>query len=285
MILIISLPRGLYRMTICQDCQNVCKCDYCDHNLTTIGKEGGKLSMICSECQSAYDYPKTCSKCFSNKISSTYGGRDYLETKISENVELLGKIDISKRLFDPLLDYSIYSKVIITHVENIFLGIDYTSIEDASKTLVELLTALPNDCKVVLDYKLNNSEILDGIEKPIDWFEKVLKKEKENRMIFKFPPFYNILLVSVVDKNKQNALNKLTLFESEFREIELAKNQDIKITKPYFAKMIRRKGYFTMHLMIKFPKGYTRISELQREVLKLKRRYQVTIRVNPRHTL
>jgi primosomal protein N' (replication factor Y) (superfamily II helicase) len=296
-ILIISLPRGLYRLTSCKDCGHIFVCDNCDYNLTTV-LQGKAKSLVCSECQSSYTYPSSCPKCAGHKIESNFGGRDYLQEKLDAREIVSGgqEVAVSNRLYDPNLDYSSFTKIIITHVENIFLGIDYTSVEDGAKSLSELLMHLEDNTQVVLDYKMQNEDMLDGLSQPLSWFEAILIKEKENREFFKFPPYYNILLFSASEKTNQAASNKLlalrqdllAYMEETTSKGGMADNEaslSIKPSKPYHAKILRKKGLYTMHMLFKFPKGYAKITSLQKEVLRLKKMYRVIVRTNPRHTL
>ena len=276
--LIISLPRGLYRLTKCKICKHTFKCENCDNNLTTI-KVGTRNMLVCSECQTQYEYPTTCPKCSSPEIESMFGGRDYLEDQLEKN-EL--DVEVSNRIFDPLLDYTSYNRIIITHAENLFLGIDYQSIEEAAKSLTELLVNINPDTQVVFDQKEGIS-ILDGIEDPIKWFNDILEKEKLNRERFAFPPAVNLILISASDKNHSQAQAKLNVVRKELLALQIELPELGKPSYPYEAKMLRRRGFYTMHMFIKYPKNYSNVTLLNIEVAELKSRYRLIVRLNPRH--
>ncbi|MGL4758786.1 MAG: hypothetical protein ACRCXZ_05595 [Patescibacteria group bacterium] len=276
--LIISLPRGLYRLTKCLICKHVFQCDNCDNNLTTI-KQNNKLILLCSECQSSYNYPSQCPKCSSKEINSLFGGRDYLEEVLVQN-EL--QVDVSNRIFNSTLNYKQYNKIILTHTENLFLGIDYQSIEENAKSLSELLLNLEENTKVVFDQAVSN-QILDGINNPLKWYQEIIEQESINRKKFSFPPEVNLLLISSSEKNKSNAISKLNIVRSEILELKSILKDVGTPSYPYEAKMLKRKGMYTMHMYIKYPKNYSEVSTLNRKLNELKSRYRIVIRLNPRH--
>jgi primosomal protein N' (replication factor Y) (superfamily II helicase) len=276
--LVISLPRGLYRLTKCKICKHTFKCENCDNNLTTF-KVGIKNILVCSECQSQYDYPKTCPKCNSPEIESQFGGRDYLEDQLEKN-DL--NVEVSNRIYDPLLDYNDYDRIIITHAENLFLGIDYQSIEEAAKSLTELLVNVQDQTKIVFDQKSGGS-ILDGIESPIKWFNDIITREKLNREKFAFPPAVNLILISSSDKSHSQAEAKLNVVRKELIELQIKLPELGKPSYPYEAKMLRRRGFYTMHMFIKYPKNYSNVTTLNQCIAELKNRYRLTVRLNPRH--
>jgi primosomal protein N' len=277
--LIISLPRGLYRLTKCGDCKHTFKCDNCDNNLTTI-KQGTKNILICSECQQTYPYPKSCPNCRSTEINSMFGGRDYLQDKIDNNEV---KADISNRIYDPSLDYFNYTKVIVTHSENLFLGIDYQSVEEVSKSLTELILNLNENTELIFDQK-NGLYRFDTIGKPLEWFMTIMEEEKKNRAKFYFPPNNNLILISSYEKSLTQAIAKLRTVREELLFLKENSLPELGTpSQPYEAKMLRRKGMFTMHLYIKYPKNYENITILNTKIQELKTQYRLTVRLNPRH--
>jgi primosomal protein N' len=277
--LIISLPRGLYRLTKCDDCKFIFKCDSCDNNLTTV-RSGNYNILICSECQTNYPYPNKCTKCSSTAIKSLFGGRDYLEEKLlSEEIQA----DVSNRLYDPTINYHQYNKVIITHSENLFIGIDYQSIEEVTKSLTELILNLKDEVELVFDQKLG-SENLENITNPIDWFNRIMIKEKANREKHAFPPANNLILISASEKTHNQAISKLLATRQELLFLKENLLPELgKPSQPYEAKMLKRKGLYTMHLYLKYPKNYENLTQLNKKIIELKKQYRLTVRLNPRH--
>ena len=276
--LIISLPRGLYRLTKCGICKHIFKCENCDNNLTTI-RINNYNNLVCSECQTQYPYPKQCPSCSSVDIQSMFGGRDYLEEQVNLSEY---EADISNRIFDPLIDYSVYSKIIITHGENLFLGVDYQSVEETAKSLTELVLHLTNDAQLVIDQQSENS-MLNGLENPIEWYRRLLKKESENRDKFAFPPAVNLILITASEKTKSQAQAKLQVVRKEIIELKSSLPELGLPSYPYEAKMLKRKGFYTMHMFMKYPKNYKNITLLNQRITILKNQYRLTVRLNPRH--
>jgi primosomal protein N' len=209
-----------------------------------------------------------------------FGGRDYLQDKIDNNEV---KADISNRLFDPSLDYSQYNKIIITHSENLFLGVDYQSIEEVSKSLTELILNLNENSELIFDQK-NGLDKFDTIGKPLEWFTRIMEEEKLNRTKFYFPPNNNLILISSYEKSLTQAILKLKAVREELLFLKENSLQDLGTpSQPYEARMLRRKGMYTMHLYIKYPKNYVNITELNTKINELKSQYRLTVRLNPRH--
>jgi primosomal protein N' (replication factor Y) (superfamily II helicase) len=292
LVLIISLPKGLFRLTLCKDCNYRFCCDNCSTNLVTFAdsKSNNNRNLFCNECQSTYNYPKICPKCGSNNISSLFGGRQNLEELINTNSlkieEKNLKIDLSNRIFDPQLDYKQYDKIIITHLENLFLGIDYTSLEDGAKSLVELLLNINPKTQICFDLHLQDQTLLDDIDNPISWYQKLLINEQKNRQLYNFPPFYNLILISATEKKSTLAYDKLKACYLELQHFIKVNNLDeVFLQQPYPAKILKRKGMYTYHLLLNFPKNYSNISILQSKIKELKQHYYLQIRVNPKHTI
>ena len=277
-ILVISLPRGLYRLTKCLDCKFTFRCSNCDNNLTTI-KQNNKNILLCSECQTEYPYPKNCTSCKSYNLSSLYGGRDYLQEKLDSN-EL--KVDVSNKIFDIELDYTQYQKIIITHCENLFLGVDYQAIEETCKSLTELLINLANHTEVVFDNKQGN-QYLEGIDKPLEWFSNIMAKESMNREKFFFPPANNLILFTANEKTNIQAIAKLQATRQELLHLQTTLQELGKPSHPYEARILRRKGLYSMHLYLKYPKNYSQITELNSAIRRIKKQYNLIVRLNPRH--
>ena len=299
-ILIISLPKGSYRLTVCQDCHTKVRCSNCDYNMTAIVTEVKNSDQVrmpytlhCSECQNSQPYPKNCNTCGSNNITSNYGGRDLLASKIDSMSDTFLKtntITTSNRIFDPSVDYTEYNKIIITHSENLFLGIDYTSVENNAKSLTELLYCCNQNTDIVFDTlefdENEKSNILDGIANPLEWYNNIIKVEREQREMFLFPPYYNITLISTSEKTREIAKNKLLTVRSQLQQYYADNGLKLPtILPPYNSQILKKRGLYTMHLQVKFPKNYVKISELQSVIAQLKANYRLTIRVNPRHTM
>lgn len=312
-ILFVHPRKGLYQITKCQDCGYVFGCDHCDAKLTTYRAFEKNLQLICHQCQSYYNYPNCCPMCKGNKIDSKYGGIDELaellsteyqleSTKIDSKSKIIypnqiedpdnRKVFLTTRIFDPSIPYSSFSKIIFIHAENLMASPDYLVGEETYRNLTEIFLQITDQTEIIFDTTSPHlaffqdliriqSEHTDST-KPRDWYEGFLEVEKATRDKFGFPPFQNLVLITTQEKNKEksgqlinSARKYLMSVQKEFPEI--------KITTPYPARFLKRRGMFSFHLLVKYPRQYSKFFEFQKIIRYVKSQYRVQVRLNPRH--
>lgn len=317
-ILFVHPRRGLYQLTICEECGHTFGCENCDAKLTTYRKLGNNLELICHQCQSYYKYPETCSKCGSHKIFSKYGGIDdlvenlerELQTKIinlskkvfeksEENKEpsglykkYPGEIFATTRIFDPSVDYSKFDKIIFVQAENLLAHLDYLVQEETYKNIAEILSQISEKTEVIFD---TNTPGLDFFKDLIklnkdhpnpktihQWFLKALENEKKQRELFGFPPFKNLLLLTSQEKKREKALDLIQGAERELKNYQKDLSE-ITISNSYPARFLKRKGMHSYHLLIKYPRQYKDFAKLRELVTKTADLYNLQVRLNPRH--
>jgi primosomal protein N' (replication factor Y) (superfamily II helicase) len=312
-ILFVHPRRGLYQITKCQDCGYVFGCDHCDAKLTTYRAYEKNLQLICHQCQSYYNYPNCCPMCKGNKIDSKYGGIDELAELLKKEYQLdpikidskskiiypnqnedpeNEKVFLTTRIFDPLIPYSSFSKIIFIHAENLMASPDYLVGEETYRNLSEIFLQVTDQTEVIFDTTSPHLAFFQDLIRihcehseyvqPRDWYEGFLETEKETRDKFGFPPFQNLVLITTQEKNKEksgqlinSARKYLMSVQKEFPEI--------KITTPYPARFLKRRGMFSFHLLVKYPRQYSRFFEFQKIIRYVKSQYRVQVRLNPRH--
>jgi primosomal protein N' (replication factor Y) len=110
-----------------------------------------------------------------------------------------------------------------------------------------------------------------------------MEEELVNRQKYQFPPFNNLLLLTTQEKDYQKSLQKLHATK-EYLEKMKSEIPGISWGKVYPARLLRRKGYYSHHLLLKFPKNYSHFPILQKTILGLASLYKLQVRLNPRHT-
>jgi primosomal protein N' len=116
----------------------------------------------------------------------------------------------------------------------------------------------------------------------ITWYTDFVKEESKNRQKFQFPPFDNLILLTTQEKSKEKSLQKINsarqyLFGYK-NELQL-----ITIGSPYQAKFLKRKGMFSHHLLVKFPRQYAQYFQLRDIIKSVASTYSLQARLNPRH--
>jgi primosomal protein N' (replication factor Y) (superfamily II helicase) len=314
MLLMIHCRRGLFQLTLCQKCGHKFECQNCTANLVTYRKKTGIMELLCHQCQTSYNYPDKCPSCSSTQVISKYNGLDGTEEEIRTNFKLetvrLDKLSNDKllnffqnlpktktvclttRLFDPLIDYKQFDKIIFLSAENLLASPDYLVQEDTYKQIADLLMSVDRE-KTEISFETKNieSDFFNGLlnlsqsseQNAIkNWYENFLEKELQVRQIFKLPPFWNLLLLTTQEKTNQIAQKKL---EEVYKYLETLKSEfpEISYSKPYQAKFLKRKGKFSYHLLIKFPRQYEKFFKLRKDIFSLGSTHNLQIRLNPRH--
>jgi primosomal protein N' (replication factor Y) (superfamily II helicase) len=307
-ILFIFPKRGLYSMTKCTDCGYVFECNQCDANLVTYRKWEKNLELVCHQCQSYYSYPLDCPKCHGKEISSNFGGVEELVEIIEkesgkkvlryDNAKAVKGIEhihaVTTRIFDPSIPYSSYEKVIFIEAHNLLASPDYLVSEEIHKALFELFLSLREESAVVFDTHSPDLETFHELvrlnkESPEhlsfeQWHSSFLQKEEKNREQFNFPPFNNLLLITSHEKTKEASLEKINHVVHDIKRMKTSGTlPELSISSPYPSRFLRRKGLFSYHSLVRFPRKYQEIGHLRKEIMELASIYNVQVRLNPRH--
>jgi primosomal protein N' len=251
--------------------------------------------------------------CKGNKIDSKYGGIDELAEllkneyhldpiKIDSKSKIIysnqkedpenKKVFLTTRIFDPSIPYTNFSKIIFIHAENLMASPDYLVGEETYRNLSEIFLQVTDQTEVIFDTTSPHLAFFQDLTRihcehseclqPREWYEGFLVTEKETRDKFGFPPFQNLVLITTQEKNKEksgqlinSARKYLMSVQKEFPEI--------KITTPYPARFLKRRGMFSFHLLVKYPRQYSRFFEFQKIIRYVKSQYRVQVRLNPRH--
>jgi primosomal protein N' (replication factor Y) (superfamily II helicase) len=317
-VLMVHCRKGLFQLTMCNNCGHKWGCQNCSCNLITYRRQGSLLELLCHQCQTSYSYPASCPKCKSDQIVSNYGGIDDLEEKLittyHKTVVRLDKVKesftalalkyrnrddtifLTTRIFDPSLDYSFFEKIIFIQAENLLSQPDYLVQEEITKSLAEVFLQLSSSnaaTEVIFDTRDSSSDFFQKLirlnntsPEPLslkEWYEQFLRTEANVREAFSFPPFVNLLLLTTHEKKSSEARNKLSQVASYLKSI---KNEfpEISFSNAYSARFLKRKGYYSYHLLIRFPRNYAKFKLLRKEVKNLSSSKGLQIRLNPRHT-
>ena len=309
-LLLVHCRRGLFQMTICQSCNYKFQCENCDCNLTTYRSYETNMQLICNQCQSYYNYPKICPSCQSTKLDSVFGGiEDLVETVAKEYNEVVYRFDNLKvntitldqanimattRIFDPAIDYTIFQTIVFVQADNLLSSADYLVSEDTHQALANLLLSIESKTKVVFDtqdpesfFWRNLARLNSQHQEPIsilEWFSQFVQIESNNRNKYDLPPFHNLILLTTQNKNKDKSLQQIQAtrqyLNMTIRDLGL---QGVELGSIYQARFFRRKGYFSHHLLVRYPKQYQSFFELSKIVKFIASTHNLQVRLNPRH--
>lgn len=313
MILLIHPRRGLFQLTTCNHCGYVFDCENCTNKLTTYRTHQTKLELVCSQCQSYYNYPKRCPKCGSDQIDSKFSGIDdlteYIQKDLKKKVIRLDelkvfekqqeqfvlknkeKVFLTTRVFDPAIDYSFFEKVVFIQAQNLIASSDYLVKEDIFKNLTELFLRLKPEAKVLFDtqspelsffqdfLKLNKAQNRQQI---INWYFSFLKQEAVRRQGFLYPPHQNLVLLTSQENQLQKSIHKIKMAKSLILD---KRNffQEIKVGNYYPARFLKRKNMYSHHLLIRFEKHYPKFKSLKQFLKDVGESCNLQVRLNPSH--
>ncbi|MBC7472549.1 MAG: hypothetical protein H7196_04820 [candidate division SR1 bacterium] len=305
--LFIFPKRGLYTLTKCTNCGHGFQCEHCDANLVTYRKWEKNLELVCHQCQTYYNYPLKCPKCASTEISSYFGGVDELvEIVVKESGNPVYRYDdkkrskemaittnaVTTRIFDPSIPYSNFTHIVFVEAQNLLASPDYLVQEEIHKQLLELMLSISEQTEIIFDTNSPDLELFIGLARldknhpehldKKQWFINFLTTEAKSREMFNFPPFVNTLLLTTQQKNKDKSFEIINHVRSELIKIK-QQLPDLTISSPYQARFLKRKGMFSYHVLVRFPRQYKDIGKLREEIMQLGSIYGVQIRLNPRH--
>lgn len=288
-------------------------------NLVAYRTRGSIMELLCHQCQNYYKYPSICPNCKNQQVISQNGGiedlTEKLESEIGFNVIRLDAIGakeqklynknkkkdekkpdiwLTTRVWDPGIDYKSFNKIAFIQAQNLLASPDYLVGEEISKSLAEIFFQIDGtDTEIIFDTNQVENEFFQNIirlnsqhENPINtwsWYKEFLEKEKRIRTIFEFPPFVNLILLTTHETSFDKAKNKLSPVKSYLEGIKEERFDKIKISSSYPARFLKRKNLFSYHLLIRYPRGYSKFHELKAEIKKIASSNRLQIRHNPRH--
>jgi primosomal protein N' len=238
-------------------------------------------------------------------VASNFGGVDQLQEILNKEYQLdAQKIDskssldysakayISTRVFDPVIDYTKFKKIIFIQAENLIASPDYLVDEELHKSLAELFLRVGDTTEVIFDTTNPDLEFFQDILKldfrhqeksnPIDWYNSFVVKESLKRDKFLFPPFYNLVLITTQEKSKEKSLQKINSARQYLINYK-STFSNLRFSSVYQAKFLKRKGMFSHHILLKFPKQYDKYFELRQIIKSCSSTYNLQVRLNPRH--
>ena len=199
------------------------------------------------------------------------------------------------RLFDPSVDYSLFDRIIFVQAENLLAAPDWLVTEDVYKSIFEIIHQIKQTSTgAVITFDTNSPNLPlftdliqlnshnENVISPEIWYTTFLEKELKNREKFSYPPYNNLILLTTQSKTEtisRESLGEVTRYLSTLAP----QMPEISWSSAYPAKFLKRKGLFSHHLVIRYPRQYTKFFQLRNEITKLTDLYRIQVRLNPRH--
>jgi|AntRauTorckE6833_2_1112554.scaffolds.fasta_scaffold00052_10 primosomal protein N' (replication factor Y) len=265
--------RGYSSFVLCRSCGEVIKCDNCDISMTY---HQNKDELVCHYCGNTKKIPKYCPNCSSKYIKDFGVGTEKIEkevkkkfpnakvarmdydttTKKGAHRKILDKIEnqeidilIGTQMVAKGHDYPNISLVGVITADTIMNLPDFRSAERTFQLLTQVAGRTGRGTKkgkvVIQTYNPEHYSILAAKDHNYEYF---YKKEISLRKILKYPPFkelINITLAHQYKKKAENSAKKLYNSIKEYKQIE-------KIIGPSSAPIERIRGEYRVQVLLKF---------------------------------
>lgn len=206
--------KGYSKNLKCRDCNFVFKCDDCNSVLSIKNEK-----LHCYNCEKSFDTPIECPKCHGTKFDNFGIGTEQFSEIIKNNFKDKKTIVIDKDNYENLKlvssnDIVVATRIIIDYIKQCefdlivipfshqFLNNNFDSNEDFFKLISKLLSLKPE--KIIVQC-IGEQKIHEYIRN--NNYKSMIEDELLNRKLLKYPPFENILKITLKDTNK-NELDK-----------------------------------------------------------------------------
>lgn len=265
-ILFLLNKKGYSKNLKCNDCNFIFKCENCNSILSFIDKK-----LFCYNCNKSIDMPYKCPKCNSVSLKNHGIGTQQFKTIIDktfgQNSVVIDKDNFEnfKSIYSDKNNIIIGTKILIDKIKASqfdlivlpfsyqFLNNSFDSNERFFQLISKLISLKP---KKIIIQTINELPIFYHIYN-FEYF-KMIEEELINRKLLDYPPFSNILKLTIKNIHK-NELDKNTI-ELYDKIRENIKNLDLQILEPDTNKI---RSFFIKYIIIKY-KNDSEISSIKK---------------------
>ncbi|MGM0640757.1 MAG: replication restart helicase PriA [Thermotogota bacterium] len=268
-VIIFTPTRGHSNYVLCTDCGHIFKCEDCDVSLT-YHKYDEKLE--CHYCGKEYPIPQKCNKCGGYNLQTRGYGTERVVNEMVKyfpSTEILRvdrtviksfddlkktfkrfydkgpKIIVGTKMITKGLDISDLKLVVIMDSDRYSYFPDYRSYETTASLIMQVAgRAGRKGSGKVLIQTFNPEEKIFAAIKNHD-YNMIADQEFSKREKYKYPPFANLILIMLKDKDKNKLDEKTKVIKEEFLKM------NIKINGPIDPLIKKIKGEFRKQLIIK----------------------------------
>lgn len=224
--------KGKFTASFCLDCQEIARCPECSKPLRPKNK-----TLICQDCR--HEEPQTikCKNCQGTKMIKIGVGADNIKEEVekifpttktniidSETVKRMDRKDLENAQIyigtESLKNINLtkIELLFIMYPENIFNLNTQSNLLKAHSLLSSLTANLKDNATVLVKTAEKNNPVTKALIS--DKNEAFLEKELKHLNKFKYPPFYDLIKISVYDKNLKNLDLKTEKIKDHFRNQE-----------------------------------------------------------------
>jgi primosomal protein N' (replication factor Y) len=239
-VILFQNRRGFSPYLECAQCTWVPKCDYCDVSMT-YHKHINQL--ICHYCGHSYHLPKLCKACNSPALQTKGFGTEKIEEDIKfifpdariarmdldtsrtrkSHETIIGKFErgevdllIGTQMISKGLDFDKVSVVGILNADSMLNYPDFRAYERSFQLMAQVSGRAGRKSKqgtvILQTSNPDNPVVLDVINNN---FKQHFHTQMEERLAFKYPPYYRLIHLTVKHKN-QNSVNQASDYLGEY---------------------------------------------------------------------
>lgn len=280
--------RWAYNLLICEDCNDLKKCPRCDISLHV---HINPLKLICHHCSYEKEFPLTCDNCNSTNLKKIWVWTQHIE-------ETIKKFFFGKKVFRMDTDSiknikeknealeNIKNADIIIWTKMITTGFDFRDIWVIWIILLEQELQIPkydteekiysnikqliwrwwriwDETDIIIQTFIPNNEMIKSIVELN--YKDFFKKTLEERKLFNYPPFCEIVTLRYKDKSSENALNNMKNLKEK---IEKFNNWDFEIILN--SNTFKRNNQFFAQIIIKWNNIRTFLENIKKDIFEEK---------------
>ncbi|HKL12701.1 MAG TPA: primosomal protein N' [Halanaerobiales bacterium] len=293
--------RGYSSFVLCRSCGEVIRCENCDISMTY---HRNKNKLICHYCGATKDIPKYCPNCSSKYIKDFGIGTERIENEVKK---LLPKADVARMDQDTTTRKGSHRKIlsklenneidILIGTQMVAKGHDYPNISFVGVITADTIMNLPDfrssertfqlltqvagrtgrgkkkGTVAIQTYNPEHYSVLAAKEHDYEYF---YNKEIVLRKALKYPPFINLVNITITHKNKNKAEKAAKKLYNHIKDYRIKK-----IVGPSPAPIERIRGRYRVQLLLKFNEINNRTNVL----IRIKENYLKKVSMNVKYNI
>ena len=263
--------RGYARYVECKSCAYIPKCINCDVSLTLHQNQN---TLVCHYCGYTISVPQQCPACGEKNLTDRGMGTEKVEEELSKlfpNAKI-GRMDLdttrNKRGYEQLLNsFSSHELDILVGTQMVSKGLDFDDVSTvavldadgiinqpdfrSSERAFQLLEQVSGRAgrkgeqgEVIIQTRNTENSIIRYVEKHD--YEAFYKEQIAERELFKYPPFYRIIFITVKHKDIHQADEVAKSLQGRLKTVFTHRCSRVVI--PYIAKV---QNLFLRQIMLK----------------------------------
>jgi len=266
--------RGFSTRTICENCKRTLKCPACDRALVYSDELG---QYKCLHCSHKMDLLSVCPSCGGSQFSHRGIGTQTVEKRIRK---LFPSLQVARLDADALRSPAKYLQIfqkfsageidVLVGTQSIIKGIasektelvgtisgrdfadgvEFNSRELALSRVFQAANLLGKNGSLVVQSFWNKNPLFDYLQN--ENLKKFYNYELEMRKKYSYPPFRKFVKLIYRDKMKKKVQVEM---RKTFDLLQATGNNEIEIIAPYEPISLRKRGWYSEHILIKFDSG------------------------------